>query len=64
MIHLDLLFIPAKTKQFPTHLTAQNLLAKHPRAPLPPKPQLPIPQPIQLNDIDKILAERPRQISN
>ena len=64
IIDLDLQLIAAKTKQFPTQPTAQNLLVPHPRAPLSPTTQPPTPQPIQSNDMNGIFAERSQQISN
>ena len=59
IMNLDLQLIAAKTKQFPTHSPTQ-----HPFAPHPSEPQLPTPQPTQLNDMAGILTERPRQIPN
>ena len=57
IINLDLQLIAAKTKQFPTHLLTPHRFAPHPSELQPPTPQ-----PIQLNDITRILTERPRQI--
>ena len=57
---IDLYFqlIAAKTRQFPTQLTAENLLVPNQRAPLSPTTQPPTPQPIQSNDMNGIFAER------
>ena len=69
IINLDLQLIVAKTKQFPTHPPASHLFAPHPPAPLSspphsPEQHPPVPQPVQLNDMDGILNELPRQIPN
>ena len=66
---LDLQLIATKTKQFPTHPPAPQLFAPNPPATLsPPSLSLeqhpPVPQPVQINDIARILTERPRMIPN
>ena len=64
IIDFDLQLIVAKTKQFPTNPTPQNLLVHYPRAPLVPTARPPIPQQIQLNNMNGVLAERPRHFPN
>ena len=57
IINLDLQFIAANKKQFPTHSPTPHSFAL-----LPSEPQPPTPQQIQLNDMAGILTEPPRQI--
>ena len=64
IINIDLQLIDAKSKYFPTHLpephpSAAHLILPQPFSAQPPAPQSPPLQPLEINDMAGILAERP-----